>query len=344
MRTMASPGRGGHLPAMKAAETVYDCRAAAAKLFNEANPENIVFCFNATHALNIAIKSLAKKGTKTLISGYEHNSVLRPLWAIGADIRIIGRKMFDAANYLEELEKNISWAELVVCTHASNAFGYIFPIEKTAEICRKNSVPFIIDASQPAGVLEINQKKLDASFIAMPGHKGLMGPQGTGILICGEMPKAIMEGGSGSDSISRTMPDFLPDMLEAGTHNVPGIAGLHAGINFVLEKGVKNIFNHEQRLLKMFCEELKDGPVELFYDKSQNQTGLISVRHKKLDCEDFASQIHEMGICVRSGLHCAPLAHESAGTLKTGTVRFSFSPFVSETQIYYACKSIRTVS
>lgn len=341
MRTMASPGRGGHPPAMAAAETVFDCRCAAAELFGLSKPEQVVFTMNATHGLNIAIGSMVKKGTKVLMSGFEHNSVSRPLAALGADISIAGRKLFNREALLRDFEKKLPGMELCVCTHVSNAFGFILPIYEIAGLCRKYSVPLIVDASQSAGVLELDMEKLGAAFIAMPGHKGLFGPQGTGILLCGGETKPLLWGGSGSDSIPQAMPDYLPDRLEAGTHNVCGIAGLLAGINYVRQKGTGSILAHERRLLSLMLEELNGTALELFASAGEDQCGVLSLRSGKMDCESLASALAEKGICVRSGLHCAPTAHESAGTIESGTVRFSFSPFNDESQIRKACAVLK---
>lgn len=341
LKSMASPGRGAHRPAMAAANEVYNCREAAAELFNAGDPERVVFTMNATHGLNIAIKSLAHKGSRVLISGFEHNSVVRPLKAVGAEVRTAGRELFNPRELLQEFEGAMGGAELVVCTHVSNAFGYILPIYEVAGLCRKYNVPLIVDASQSAGVLPVDMEKLGAAFIAMPGHKGLFGPQGTGILLCGEEGKTLMEGGSGSDSISEFMPDYLPDRLEAGTHNVCGIAGLRAGIEFVKARGPENILRHEKKLVGIMKENLQNSDYEIFADKGENQCGVISLRSKRMDCESLAEKLYKRDICVRSGLHCAPLAHKSAGTIETGTVRFSFSPFVSAEQVRMCCKILR---
>lgn len=343
MRSMASPGRGGHIPAMKAAETVYDCRCAAAELFNLDDAERVVFTMNATHALNIAIRSMARRGTKTVISGFEHNSVTRPLTAVGADITIAGRSLFDQEAVLEDFRKKIPGAGLVVCTHVSNVFGFILPVYDIAALCRSYSVPLIIDASQSAGVLDVDMKRLGAAFVAMPGHKALFGPQGTGILLCGEEGKPLMHGGSGSNSISQLMPDFLPDRLEAGTHNVCGIAGLKAGIEYIRHKGRDKILDHEKKLLKIMLKQLEGGPFELFSGDADSQCGVLSLRADSVDCEKIAEELGARGICVRSGLHCSPTAHESAGTLKTGTVRFSFSPFITEIQVKAACTALKEI-
>lgn len=342
METMASPGRGAHEAAMKAAELVLDCRIAAAELFHVPEPEQVVFTMNATHALNIAISSLAQKGSRVLISGFEHNAVTRPLHAIGAQIAVAGRRLFDREDTIEDFTAQIDRADLVVCTHVSNVFGYILPIEEIAGLCRKHGVPLIVDASQSAGVLEVDMQKLGAAFIAMPGHKALYGPQGTGLLLCGFPGKPLLHGGSGSDSLRQEMPEYLPDRLEAGTHNVPGIAGLHAALSFLKEKKIANVERHEQRLLSRMIDGLEYcGDLELFLGTPGEQTGVLSLRSERLSSEELAARLNEHGICVRAGLHCAPTAHQSAGTLDGGTVRFSFSAYTDPRQIDAACRTLR---
>ena len=343
MKTMASPGRGAYAPAMIAAEELYSCRAAAAELFNAEGAQNVVFTSNATEALNIAIKSLAEKGSKVIISGFEHNSVLRPLSALGADICVAGRKLFDPEAVLRDFERNIKGKELAVCTHVSNVFGFILPIYEIAELCRENSVPLIVDASQSAGILDVDMKKLGAEFIAMPGHKGLMGPQGTGILLCAGSGRPLKEGGSGSDSASLYMPDYLPDRLEAGTHNVCGIAGLRAGIEFIKKTGRENIFKHETGLMNYAAQKLQKSGYELFLGDNCSQLGVLSLRKKGISPDEIAQRLYKKGICVRSGLHCAPLAHKSAGTIEGGTVRLSFSPFNSFTELKRSIEIFRAI-
>lgn len=344
MRTMASPGRGGHAPALRAAEEVYSCREAAAEFFNLNDCSCVVFTMNATHALNIAISSLASHGTRVLISGFEHNSVTRPLAAVGADIRVAGARLFDRDFALNDFSDKLKEAELVVCTHVSNVFGYILPVYEIGKLCRDRGVPLIVDASQSAGVLDIDFERLGADFIAMPGHKALFGPQGTGVLLCGDGARPLLHGGSGSDSVLQHMPDYLPDMLEAGTHNVPGIAGLHAGLEFIKRKGRENILAHEKRLLSLMADELSgEKGLELFYAGGEAQCGVLSVRCRNINCEDAAERLAERGVCVRAGLHCAPYAHKSAGTLETGTLRFSFSPFVDDAQVKAAAHILKQI-
>ncbi len=345
LRTMSSPGRGGYESAVHAAETVFACRSEAAALFNVDDEEKVVFTFNATHGLNIAISSLVKDGSRVLISGYEHNSVTRPLHAAKARITVAGRKLFDRDAVLDDFRRHIPESDLVVCTYVSNVFGFILPIYEIAEECARSGVPLIVDASQAAGILELDFARLHAAFAAMPGHKGLMGPQGTGILLCGEAGMPLLHGGSGSDSLLQLMPEYLPDRLEAGTHNVCGIAGLCAGIKYVRDVGTHNITAKEKHLLDIAARELSDDIyTELFTGAEGTQTGVLSIRSRVTDCETMAEELYSRGICVRSGLHCAPTAHESAGTLKTGTVRLSFSPFVTEEQVLAACGEIKEIN
>ena len=342
MGSLASPGRGGHPPAMAAAETVYTCREEAAALFHMEDPAQVVFTQNATHALNLAIRSLAKPGTKVLISGFEHNAVTRPLHALGAEIFVAGRQVFDAQGTLEDFERQLDGAELVVCTHVSNVFGYVLPIYELAELCRARGVPLIVDASQSAGILDVDVQRLGAAFVAMPGHKSLFGPQGTGLLLCGQLGEPLLFGGSGFDSVRQTMPEELPERLEAGTANVCGIAGLLEGLRYVRRKGTAAICAHERALLTQAVHGLQDTDYELFY--GEGQCGVLSLRSPRWDSEELAARLSEQGVCVRSGLHCAPLAHRSAGTLETGTVRLSFSPFVTAEELQSACELLRTLS
>lgn len=327
---MASPGRGGHRASMLAADTAYGCRELLAELFSLPTAENIVFTFNATHALNIAIKSIACPGDRVVVSGYEHNSVTRPLNAMGANVEVAASELYEPEMAVHAFESKITEdTKLVVCNHVSNVFGYSLPIQRIGEICKKNEVPFIVDASQSAGVLDLNAQELGADFIAMPGHKGLYGPQGTGILICLKQPKTLIEGGTGSNSIEKTMPEILPDIAEPGTHNMPGIAGLKAGVEYVIRKGTANIFDHEQKLLTKAINGMLTIPgVRMFKSEHLHcQTAVLSFNISGVDCEDVSSMLGEMGVAVRSGLHCSPLAHSTAGTLETGTVRVSFSAF-----------------
>ncbi len=329
IQTMASPGRGGHHAAMLAAETVFRCREKAAELFEADSPEQVVFTLNATHALNLAIHSLVGTGDTVIISGYEHNAVTRPLAALGVNVVVAESRLFQPDEFLRHMDELLEGysPSAVICTQMSNVFGYIMPIDEVAMLCVRHRVPLIVDASQSAGVLPVRTKSWGAAFVAMPGHKGLYGPQGTGILVCGGAdPRPILYGGTGSMSVSQSMPDFLPDRLEAGTHNVAGIAGLLAGMNYISRKGIANIARHEGWLLSRMAGGLSQIPgVKVFTGNTQG--GVLSFQVEGKDCEAVGEYLANRGIAVRAGLHCAPYAHRSAGTLTQGTVRASLSAF-----------------
>jgi selenocysteine lyase/cysteine desulfurase len=316
----ANPGRGGYGAAREAAEVVYGCRERAGRLFG-CGPERVVFTSNCTHGLNIAIRSLVKPGNRVVVSGFEHNAVTRPLHALGVELRVAGRKLFDWEDTLNRFEDGLKGADAAVFTHVSNVFGYILPVEAMAALCRDRRIPFILDAAQSAGSIPLSLEKLGADFIAMPGHKGLLGPQGTGLLLCGREGEPLLRGGTGSDSIRQDMPDYLPERLEAGTMNVPGIAGLSAGLAYLEKAGVERIGQREARQARRCAEGLKKMGYRVF--SGAHQGGTVSFLPED-DCEEAAEKLARRGIAVRAGLHCAPLAHESAGTLETGTVSISF--------------------
>ena len=330
LATMSSPGRGGYPAAMAAADAAFDCRTELAKLYHAESPEQVVFTMNATHGLNIAIKSLVPPGGRAVISGYEHNAVTRPLAALGAQVSVAAAPLFRPEAVTAAFDRLIvPGTDAVICSHVSNVFGFVQPVEAVAAICRQRGVPFIIDASQSAGMLTLDMAALGAAVIAMPGHKGLYGPQGTGVLLCGkDVPvRTLLEGGTGSLSMQQEMPDFLPDRLEAGTHNMPGIAGLLAGVRFVCQLGPENICREERLLAHQAAEGLRRVPgltVHALPDLAA-QAGVLSIVPEQMDAEALGAALAERGIAVRAGLHCAPLAHRTAGTLNTGTVRLSFS-------------------
>lgn len=347
LATMSSPGRGGYSAAMQAAETAFACREELAELFRVENPERVVFTMNATHALNLAIKSLVHPGDRVVISGYEHNAVTRPLTALKANVVVAQGPLFQPDKTLEAFRRLMTPdTKAVICNHVSNVFGFIQPIEEIAALCRKRRVPLVIDASQSAGVLPLDMGALGAAFMAMPGHKGLYGPQGTGVLLCGDVvSEPIMEGGTGSLSVQQEMPEFLPDRLEAGTHNMPGIAGLLAGVRFIRRRGVDPICKHERSLTFLMAERLKQirGLRVFSLPGLRNQTGVLSVVPEGRDVEQVGELLAAQGIAARTGLHCAPLAHRSAGTLDTGTIRISVSAFNTPEECFRFLKIIRQI-
>ena len=329
MHCCANPGRGGYMAARNAADVVFGCREQAGKLF-DCLPEQVVLTTNCTHGLNLAIRSLVKPGSSVVISGFEHNAVTRPLHAVGANIRIAGRKLFDWEDTLKSFEKQLEGADAAVFTHVSNVFGYILPVEQMAALCRDRGIPFVIDGAQSAGSLPLSLRELGANFIAMPGHKGLLGPQGTGLLLCKENAEPLLYGGTGSYSRQQSMPPELPDRLEAGTLNVPGYAGLREGLRYLNQTGVETILKREHRMLKQCIRGLQKAGMQVY--SGPHQAATVSFR-SGMDCEETADFLAREGIAVRAGLHCAPYAHDSAGTLETGTVRVSIGYDTFERQI-----------
>ena len=340
LQTCANPGRGGHPAAMEAARTVFRCRENAAKLF-DCTPEQVVFTSNCTHGLNIAIRTLVKPGSRVVISGFEHNAVTRPLHGLEANIQVAGQRLFDWDDTLTEFERALRrGADAAVFTHVSNVFGYILPVEEMARLCRKYGVPFVLDAAQSAGVLPVHLNELGAEFIAMPGHKGLLGPQGTGILLCARLPEPLLWGGTGSMSAQQQMPEELPDRAEAGTLNVPGIAGLNAGIAYLSNAGIHRVAERERQQAESCADGLANLGMRVF--AGAHQGGTVSFV-PDCDCEEFAQKLAQKGIAVRAGLHCAPLAHQSAGTLNSGTVRVSFGHDASGVQTRALLQAVETL-
>ena len=348
LATMSSPGRGGYPAAMAAADAAFDCRTELAELYHAESPEQVVFTMNATHGLNIAIKSLVPPGGRAVISGYEHNAVTRPLAALGAQVSVAAAPLFRPEAVTAAFDRLIvPGTDAVICSHVSNVFGFVQPVEAVAAICRQRGVPFIIDASQSAGMLTLDMAALGAAFIAMPGHKGLYGPQGTGVLLCGkDVPvRTLLEGGTGSLSMQQEMPDFLPDRLEAGTHNMPGIAGLLAGVRFVRKLGPEAICREERQLTRLAAEGLRRIPgIEVYaLPDLEAQAGVLSVVPEHMDAEALGNALADRGIAVRAGLHCAPLAHRTAGTLATGTVRISFSHWNTQEEVSRFLRSMEEI-
>lgn len=343
----ASPGRGGYPASAAAGALAFRCRSALAELLNASGPEQIVFTSSATHGLNIAIRSLVRPGDQVVISGYEHNAVTRTLASIPkVETRVAATELFSQQADVEAFRSAIDrQTKAVICTHVSNVFGYILPVADIATLCQDRNVPLIVDASQSAGILDVETEKWGAAYVALPGHKGLYGPQGTGVLVCGSGsdPTPLLTGGTGSESRLQQMPDYLPDSLEAGTHNMPGIAGLYAGVSFVRRTGTERILRHEQGLIAYAANRLAALPnTELFLPQPHELcTGVLSFRLVGKDCETVAEHLAQQGIALRAGLHCAPSAHRLAGTLETGTVRVSVSAFTERNELNMLAYALR---
>ncbi len=334
----ANPGRGGYKSAMKSAEMIYNARSEAAELVN-AEAENVIFTSGCTYSLNAAIKGICRRNSHFVISDLEHNSVLRPiekLKQLGVCDFSVAKTTPDSLettkNFVNEFRKN---TVAVICTLSSNVFGIMPPIEIIAREAHKYGILFILDAAQGAGYLPVDMKKIGADIICCAGHKGLFGPMGTGLLILSKDVSldTLTEGGTGSNSESPYQPLFSPDRYESGTPNIHGIAGLSAGMSFVKNIKCENILSNENKIIKYIYDELKllDSAILYtdFYD-GLPKSPVLSFNIKAKKSEETAALLAEQGICVRGGLHCAPLAHKKMNTLDCGTVRITPSWFTNE--------------
>ncbi len=345
-----NPGRSGHDMALAAGETVYACREAVCDLVG-ATPEQVVFTMNATQALNIAIKSMVHRGDHVLISDLEHNAVRRPVAALreeGACWGIFKTGEGDPDQIEREILRRLRpRTSLLVCTHASNICSMHLPVARIGRLCRERGIKLIVDASQSAGNTDLKLSEMHADALCAPGHKGLYGPQGTGFAVFGarylnENGRALrtrIEGGGGVDSVPEQMPAFVPERMEAGTLPVPALAGLTAGIRSVLAIGEERIGAKEKSLFDRMAQQLGESRrIHIYRPETSGSVLLFSV--KDMACEEVAKRLNEAGICVRSGLHCAPLAHRTLGTPADGAVRVSFSMYNTEDEIDRACAAI----
>ena len=348
----ANPGRGSHKMAIEGARIIYETRELLAELFNMDDPMKVIFTFNATDSLNTAIKGILSSGDHVVTTEMEHNSVLRPIKELenfGVENTIV-KCATDGTINLNDLESAIRGnTKLIVTTHVSNLTGTIFPAEEIGKICKKYSIPYLLDASQSAGVLNIDMKKYNIGLLAVPGHKGLLGPQGTGALLINSdiEIKHLKEGGTGSQSSSLEHPNFYPDKLEAGTHNLPGIAGLNAGLKYILNRGTESIYSHEKALLDTFIIGLRKNPKIKIYgpESIEHRISVVPVNIDGMDSSEVANILDtEYDIAVRPGLHCAPLAHKAIGTENLGAVRFGVGPFNKETDIIAAVDALNKIS
>ena len=347
----ANPGRSGHKLALKINRGIYDTRMSLAELFNIGDPMNLIFTFNCTESLNLGIKGVLQPGDHVITTSMEHNSVLRPiryLEQFGVESTIVKANCLGEIN-VEDIKNQIKDnTKLIVTTHISNLTGTIMPIKAIGELAKEYGILYLIDAAQSAGIYEIDATTMNVDMIAFPGHKGLLGPQGTGGLYIrkGLEIKEIFQGGTGSMSESLIQPDMSPDRYESGTPNGPGIIGLGAGVEYINSKGMDQIRKHEEGLTRYFIEEVSKisgiklyGPCDI-----TKQAAVVSLNIKDYDSSEIAYILDEQyDIMVRPGLHCAPLAHKTIGTLDQGVVRFSFSPFNTLEEIEYGIKSLREI-
>lgn len=325
----ANPGRGGHHLALRAGRVVQACREEAARLMNMSAPERVIFTKNCTEALNIAISGMLRRGDEVICSHGEHNAVMRVLKRYEAWGEITLRiPEPDSMGLLQPhtLQQHItSRTALVIICHASNVTGVIQPVAKLGAVCRENGVPLLVDAAQTAGVLDVSPSVLRADMVAMPGHKGLLGPMGTGLLLLGEnaAPEPLLAGGTGSASESMLLPDLLPDRYESGTLNLPGIAGLLQGMRFVRAHR-REIHEYETYLANRFRAMAEEIPgLRILGHPDAPRVGITSFVSVRTDAGEIADGLDAAGFAVRGGLHCAPAMHSWLGTLKSGAVRLS---------------------
>ena len=338
-----NPGRGSHALAMAAAEKIYECREELVSFLESSNPENVIFTMNATMALNTAIKGLLRRGDHVLISDMEHNAVFRPIYKLARD-GVISYDVFETfpnlstrtpemicTSIIEKLRPN---TRMLICAHASNICSATLPLREIGALCRKKSILFVVDAAQSAGHLPINMKEMQIDALCAPGHKGLWGPQGCGILVLGEgiVADTLVEGGSGYNSLEGNMPEDAPERYEAGTLPTPAIAGLLEGIREIKRLGIDYIHSRESALTARLCERLTDlSKVTLYAPHHMGSVLLFSLQD--ISSDRVGAFLNERGFCVRTGFHCAALAHATLGTPPAGAVRVSPSLFNTVTQI-----------
>lgn len=349
----ANPGRGGHKMSARAGETVFGCREKLAQMFS-CKEERTVFTLNCTYSLNLAVKGVLKKGDHAIISSLEHNSVLRPL----ENMREKGLISYDVAA-VEPLddEKTVKNFErlirpntrLILCTHASNVFGTVLPVKKLSALCKKHGLIFALDCAQSAGIFPIDMEKDGIDIVCAPGHKGLFGPMGTGILMFSENVEieSLVQGGTGSLSLQKSQPGIYPDSLESGTVNLPGIAGLSAGLDFIKSRGGERaIHEKETYLMKILKEDLSVIKNITVFDNMHSKiySPTLSFVVNGEHSEQTAQKLDDRNIAVRAGYHCSYLAHSFCKTTRSGTVRVSPSVFNTKSDVKFFVFSLNLIA
>ncbi|WP_411676992.1 aminotransferase class V-fold PLP-dependent enzyme [Caproicibacter sp.] len=348
----ANPGRAGHNMSIAAAEEIYRCRTAAADFFRAPDPECVAFTLNCTHALNYVLKGLLKPGDHAVTSCLEHNAVSRPLHALSeAGVEVSVAQVYPGDNdaTVDSFRRAIrSNTRLIVCTHASNVWGIRLPVERLAALGHEYRIQIAVDCAQSAGVLPIDMADSGIDYLCIAGHKGLYGPMGTGLLITanGSGLSTLIEGGTGTNSAQEEQPDGMPERMESGTQNMPGIAGLRAGIEFVKARGTDRIFQHEMTLTRHLYERLAGMKnIRLYTDEPTPRyfAPVLSFNVGDLPSEIVGRKLNEHGIAVRTGLHCAPAAHRFFGTLEQGAVRVCPSVFTRRQEIDRLVQVLATI-
>ena len=347
-----SPGRAGHGKSLTSSRMVYDTRDQLATLFNAPSTDRVVFAKNATEALNTILFGFLNPGDHVVTSAMEHNAVMRPLRQLETCGINLSLAACDAQGRLdpESVRRLLTpQTRLIIITHASNVTGTLQPIAEIGSLAREAGVRFAVDAAQTAGVCPLDMQAASIDFLAFTGHKSLGGPQGTGGLALGPDVdlRPLIFGGTGSASESELQPDFLPDKLESGTLNAIGLAGLGAALSDLSAFGVDNVLPHEQKLLRQFRDGLRELPEIEVYGPADpaESVGVLSLNVAGLPCDEVGVRLEQQfGIFTRTGLHCAPAAHRSIGTLTSGTVRFSVSRFTTEAEIAAALAALAIIA
>ena len=351
LSSLGNSGRGAHEATLDASRIIYGTREKLARLFGIKDPMRIAFTCNATESLNIAINGLFEKGDHVITTMCEHNSVLRPLYRLeenGVELSILPADSKGVPMY-GELERLIQQnTRAIVITHASNLSGNVTDLGRVSAIAQKYKLLLVVDASQSAGCIPIDVEKMGIDVLCFTGHKGLMGPQGTGGIYVREGLgiRPLKVGGSGVHSYDREHPKEMPTALEAGTLNGTGIAGLFSSLDFILDTGVETIHKKEMKLAKRFFDGIKDLPEVIVYGDWQNseRTAIVSVNLGTEESGQVSDWLWEdYGIAVRAGAHCAPLMHKALGTEKQGAVRFSFSYFNTEEEVDTAIQALKEI-
>lgn len=347
-----NPGRSGYKKAVQIDREIYNVRNKIAEFFNIKNPLQIAFTSNATESLNFAVKGMGFENCHIISSVLEHNSVLRPLHYL-KDEKNVTVSFAEPAENTDKLLKNINSqirenTKAVILNHISNLTGYIMDIEAVGKLCREKNLIFILDVSQSAGFTKIDVEKAGINILCFTGHKSLFGMQGTGGIYVEEgiLLNPLLEGGTGSFSKLSRQPKVMPELLESGTLNTPGILSLGAGIDFINSVGLDKIQEHEYKLTKLFIDEVsKIKNIVIYGDKNIFRGPVVSINIKDVSSSELAGILdEEFNISTRGGFHCAPLAHKYYGTYETGMVRFSFGYFNTEEEIMYAVNALREIS
>ena len=352
MSSMGNAGRGASEAALSASRVIYDTREGLAKLFGAENARQIAFTSNSTESLNIAIKGILNPGDHVITTVLEHNSVLRPLYEMeekGTELSVIGcdeKGMPDIASMEAAIKEN---TKMIICTNGSNLTGNYVDVAAIGKMAHKHGLIFAVDASQTAGVFPIDVQKMDIDILCFTGHKGLLGPQGTGGIYVKEgiQVRPLKTGGSGIQTYSKEHPVQMPTALEAGTLNGHGIAGLHAALGYLEKTGIDNIRKKEENLMWRFYNGVKDVPgVKIYGDYSQKERcAIVTLNIGDYDSSEVSDELlMEYDISTRSGGHCAPLMHEALGTVEQGAVRFSFSHYNTEEEVDTAIRAIRELA